>query len=74
MEQGLKPWQLMLCISLLCVFFAAGWFAGADMGALATTTKLTREAVREKAGQWTAGADGEAAFKWLVCQPVGVLK
>ena len=50
-------------------FGFTGYKLGREAGNTETTTKLTHEAVREKAGTWTAGEQGEAVFKWLSCQP-----
>lgn len=53
---------------------AAGGYTGVKLGEYAATTRLTQEAVREHAGQWVAGGNGEAVFKWRVCIPAGEKK
>ena len=63
-------WQIWAaCMLMGCVGFGTGVYLGKALGATETTTKLTHEAVREKAGTWTAGEQGEAVFKWVACQP-----
>ena len=51
------------------ILFGLGVYAGKGLGADMATTRLTHEAVREKAGTWVAGEQGEAVFKWLACVP-----
>ena len=50
-------------------FGFTGYKLGREAGNTETTTKLTHEAVREKAGTWTAGEQGQPEFRWSVCVP-----
>lgn len=63
-------WGLSIVwISALLSCLGLGYYLGRIEGEARTTTRLTHEAVREHAGTWTAGEQGEPVFKWLACVP-----
>ncbi len=68
-SEGLLWWEMCALICVIVAIYGIGAASGYYIGKRQITTQLTQEAVREKAGQWTAGENGDAVFKWLACQP-----
>ena len=42
--------------------------------AAAATKAFERQAVKDRAGEWTSDAEGAPAFQWAACTPLGTKK